>query len=220
MPTSPATGETNLGQGYDLLNGPYRHLAPNKKLVNGLLTQATKLADLLKVAFNTPSGVPDNDLTFQPYPQVKGGLLNGLATTGTLVLEWSRLSDLTGNPEYGKLARKAEEYLLKPQPSEAEPFPGMVGSQIFVENGTFADIVGSWAGGTDSFYEYLIKMFVYDPKRYGFYKDRWVAAVESSMKYLVSHPTTRPDLTFLAMYSGNVTFFYGGHRKYTLSSTL
>ena len=206
--------KTNFDKGYDLLTGPYKHLAPNKKLVDGLLTQAVRLADLLKVAFNTPSGVPDNELIFRPYPHVKGEPFNGLATVGTLVLEWARLSDLTGNPVYGNLARRAEEYLLKPSPPESEPFPGMVGSRVSIENGTFGDSVGSWAGGTDSFYEYLIKMYVYDPDRYGFYKERWVAAVESSMTYLVSHPTTRPDLTFLAMYSGNETYFYSGHRRF------
>ncbi|PKS12869.1 hypothetical protein jhhlp_000209 [Lomentospora prolificans] len=200
-----------LLSGYDLLQGPYKELAPSKEAVDSLLEQAIRLADLLKVAFDTPSGVPDNDLAFDPDPRRIGTADNWIATVGTLVLEWERLSDITGNAEYGELAKKGESYLLDPQPPEAEPFPGMVGSRVWVENGTFVDAMGGWNGGTDSFYEYLIKMYVYDPVRFESYKDRWVLAADSSMEYLASHPTTRPDLTFLAMYLGQTRYFYSGH---------
>jgi mannosyl-oligosaccharide alpha-1,2-mannosidase len=75
------------------------------------------------------------------------------------VLEWTRLSDLTGDPSYGRLAQRAEEYLLNPQPQGlAEPFPGLVGSTISIKNGSFVDNQGGWGGGADSFYEYLIKV--------------------------------------------------------------
>jgi mannosyl-oligosaccharide alpha-1,2-mannosidase len=75
------------------------------------------------------------------------------------VLEWTRLSDLTGETSYGRLAQRAEEYLLDPQPQRlAEPFPGLVGSTIAIRNGSFVDDAGGWGGGDDSFYEYLIKV--------------------------------------------------------------
>ena len=194
------------------MRGPYKDLAPSEEAIESLLSQSVRLADLLKVAFNTESGVPDNDLLFDPEPRRKGTPDNWIATIGTLVLEWERLSDLTGNIEYGELAKGAESYLLRPPP-EAEPFPGMVGSRLWVENGTFVDSMGGWNGGTDSFYEYLIKMYIYDPVRFESYKDRWVLAANSTIKHLASHPTTRPDLTFLAMYSGETLYFYSSHRK-------
>lgn len=65
----------------------------------------------------------------------------------------------------------------------------------------------------DSFYEYLIKMYLYDPKEFSFYKDRWVAAAESTIKYLASHPTTRKDLTFIGGYQGTKIFPNSGHCK-------
>ncbi len=132
----------------------------------------------------TPTGIPDNSLYFNP-PRKEGLQDNWLATVGTLVLEWTRLGDLTGVKSYGDLAQRGESYLLKPLPASAEPFPGMVGSRIWIANGTFADNQGSWNGGTDSFYEYLIKMYVYDPKRFASYKDRWVKAADSSMSILL-----------------------------------
>lgn len=98
--------------------------------------------------------------------------LNGIAVTGTLVLEWMHLSDLTGDPSYGQLAEKAQSYLLYPHPKENEPFPGLLGSSVNVTSGEITDRHVSWGASHDSYYEYLIKMYVYDPARYGVYKDR------------------------------------------------
>lgn len=203
--------------GYDLLKGPASHLVHDHSKVDALLTQSKNLADILKFAFNTPSGVPHNGINITSKGN-DGSSTNGLAVTGTLVLEWTRLSDLTGDDQYAKLAQKAESHLLHPEPDWAEPFPGLVGSNIDIKTGNFTDSRVSWNGGDDSFYEYLIKMYVYDPKRFGLNKDRWVAAAESAMKHLASHPSTRPDLTFLATYhngsygynSQHLTCFDGG----------
>jgi mannosyl-oligosaccharide alpha-1,2-mannosidase len=203
--------------GYDLLKGPASGLANNTAKVELLLTQSKKLGDILKFAFDTPSGVPYNNIDITSHGN-DGAQTNGLAVTGTLVLEWTRLSDLTGDPQYAQLSQKAESYLLNPQPKSAEPFPGLVGSSINITTGAFADSHVSWDGGDDSFYEYLIKMYVYNPKKFSSYKDRWVAAAESTIKYLASHPSTRPDLTFLSSYnngkynlnSQHLTCFDGG----------
>lgn len=203
--------------GYDLLQGPAKDLVSDQSLVDGLLTQSRNLADVLKFAFNTPSGVPYNNLNITSNGN-DGATTNGLAVTGTLVLEWTRLSDLTDDKEYAKLSQKAESYLLSPKPSSSEPFPGLVGSSINIKTGQFADASVSWNGGDDSFYEYLIKMYVYDPKRFATYKDRWVLAAESTIKHLQAHPETRPDLTFLSSYnngnydlsSQHLTCFDGG----------
>ena len=153
-----------LLSGYDLLNGPLKNLVDDESKVKALLDQAQNLANNLSYAFDTPTGIPYNNLIFSNRSNT-GDATNGLATIGTLVLEWTRLSDLTGDETYGQLAQRGESYLLNPQPLPfAEPFPGMVGSDVAIENG--------WNGGTDSFYEYLIKMFVYDSSRFGEYRDR------------------------------------------------
>ena len=186
--------------GYDFLKGPLAHLADNKANVDALLKQSINLANNLSYAFETPSGVPYNGLDFANRGHDGGP--NGLATVGTLILEWTRLADLSGNKTYADLIRKAEQYLLHPTPASSEPFPGLLGMNIDVPTGKFLDAYGGWIGGADSFYEYLIKMWVYDPKRFGELKDRWIVAADSTIKYLTSHPKTRPDLTFVAAYNG------------------
>jgi mannosyl-oligosaccharide alpha-1,2-mannosidase len=163
----------------------------------------------MSFAFNTTSGVPANNINFSTNSSTDTS--NGIATIGTLVLEWTRLSDLTGDPKYATLAQKGESYLLNPKPASSEPFPGLIGSNVNIANGQFLDASGGWSGGTDSFYEYLIKMYVYDPTRFSTYKDRWILAAQSTMTYLQSHPTTRPDITFVAEYNGQSLSLNEGH---------
>lgn len=186
---------------YDLLTGPLSHLATNKRYVRALLHQSENLANYLSYAFETPSGVPSNNLIFSNRT-TDGANTNGLATAGSLVLEWTRLADLTGNQTYAELSQKAESYLLNPKPMKGQPYPGLLGMNINITNGHFVDANGGWIGGADSFYEYLIKMYVYDTNRFATYRDRWIEAADSSIKYISSHPSTRPDLTYLAEYSG------------------
>ncbi|KAL8745949.1 MAG: hypothetical protein Q9190_001976 [Brigantiaea leucoxantha] len=190
---------------YDLLKGPLSDLASNDTAVDQLLVQSKNLADAMSFAFNTATGIPHNDLNITSKGD-NGLSTNGLATTGSLILEWRRLSDLSGDQSYGDYAQKAEDYLLDPKPASAEPFPGLLGTRINIESGEFEDATGGWNGGDDSFYEYLIKMYVYDPERYGTYRDRWVLAADSTIKYLTSHPSSRPDITFVSSFEGNSTF--------------
>lgn len=138
---------------------------------------------------------------------------NGLATIGTLVLEWTHLSDLTGNETFAQLTQHAENYLLNPEPPSSQPWPGLLGTNVALNNGSFLDAAGGWIGGDDSFYEYLIKMYVYDSSRFGFYKERWTDAADSSIANLASHPSSRTDLTFIAQYNGTQLIYESEHRK-------
>ncbi|KAL1882960.1 hypothetical protein Daus18300_000598 [Diaporthe australafricana] len=186
---------------YDLLNGPFSHL---QKDSSRLLEQAQSLADTFKYAFNTPTGLPRRNLFLnnQTYELTDDSDLTNPAEAGTLILEWTRLSDLTGSSEYEALARKAEAYLLQPRnPSMGEPFPGLIGISVSVLNGTFTSSFGGWIGAMDSYYEYLIKMYSYAPDRFESYKDEWVKAAESTIRYLSSNPTTAPEVTWLTEYN-------------------
>ena len=200
--------------GYDLLKGPLSNLASNATAVDAVLVQAERLASNLAFAFDTPTGIPSNNLYFNP-PSTDNSTTNGLATIGTLVLEWTRLSDLTGNKTYGALAQKGESYLLAPKPASSEPWPGLVGTNVDINTGLFQDASGGWVGGDDSFYEYLIKMYVYDSTRFASYRDRWILAADSTIAHLASHPSTRPDLTFVAEFDGQELIYQSEHRKKT-----
>ena len=198
--------------GHDLLTGPLSQYASNSTAVDQLLGKAKELADVLKFAFNTPTGIPHNGLYVgnQTY-DASDDNINGIATIGTLVLEWTHLSDLLGDDEYAQLTQKAESYLLNPSPHTSEPFPGLIGTNVNISTGQFLDAFGGWVGGDDSFYEYLIKMYVYDPSRFASYKDRWTAAADSTIQHLASHPSSRPDLTFVAEFNNTELIYQSEH---------
>lgn len=178
--------------------------------MESLLTQATNLANNMSFAFKTPTGVPFGVLdTANQVPEYKDW--NSLAGAGSLVLEWTRLSDITGNPKYAKLTAKAQSYFMDPKPSSMEPFPGLLGTEIDIDTGKLRNNRGGWGGRADSFYEYLLKMYVYDPDRFGLYKDRWILAADSTMTYLTSHPPLRPNLTFVSEFMGSRRLMRGEH---------
>ncbi|KAM0277600.1 hypothetical protein ACHAO9_012513 [Fusarium lateritium] len=211
QPSSVSVFETNIRYlggllgAYDLLKGPFRHLKVEKEKVDALLTQATVLADTLKFAFDTPSGIPINDVfienrTFSNANTMADGTrTTGLAVMGSLVLEWQHLSDLTGDLQYGELANRAEKYWLSPS---SEIWPGLTGGNFSVETGEILDEYGGWTSGNDSAYEYLIKMYVYDPERFSHYGERFTQAADSTIAHLLSHPSSRPDLTMAAAFTG------------------
>lgn len=72
--------------GYDLLKGPLSNLTANTSAVNALLTQSITLADTLSYAFDTPVGIPSNNLYFGNR-STDNATTNGPATIGSLVLE-------------------------------------------------------------------------------------------------------------------------------------
>ncbi|KAK6543452.1 maturation of Asn-linked oligosaccharides protein [Orbilia ellipsospora] len=203
---------------FDLLSGPYaesfkaRKGEQNYELVNELVNQSIKLADAMKFAFNSTTGIPAGYFRLTDT-SINTNDVNIIAGIGTLVLEWTRLSDITGDPQYAQLAQRAQEYLLVVQnPEVGEPFPGLLGTHVRLNDGKFQDSFGGWGALSDSYYEYLIKMFVYDKRRFLRYKERWVQAAESTIKYLASSPASRTDLVYVAEYSNhNQISFKGSH---------
>lgn len=54
-------------------------------------------------------------------------------------------------------------------------------------------------------------MYVYDSRRFATYKDRWIAAADSTIVHLASHPRSRPDLSFLAGFNNQTLDLNSGH---------
>ncbi|KAI1008681.1 hypothetical protein LB504_001978 [Fusarium proliferatum] len=196
---------------YDLLSGSYKHLATDMYLKNNLLKAAVILADRLSIAFDTPSGIPDDEIIFNPQLRRFGNIDNSITCFGTLVLEWTRLSDLTGNQTYAKLAQRAQDHLIHPKTKQSFTLPGLIGTYVKLKDGYFGDYQAGWGGGSDSYYEYLIKMYAYDPVAFAEYGESWIKAAESSMLYLASSPSTRPDLTFLGEMRGDTMIPISSH---------
>ncbi|EMC93303.1 glycoside hydrolase family 47 protein [Baudoinia panamericana UAMH 10762] len=203
---------------HDLLSGPFRHIAEDQSLRDGLYRQMVNLGNALDCGFNTPSGIPRNWID-PAICKTDDGLSNAIAGIGTLILEFDRLSSITGNDTYVRHARLAEQFLLYPFPQYNEPFPGLIGSFLSIIDGRIINSKGSWGSFSDSYYEYLIKAYVYDRGAYAMYLDRWKLAVDSTIRYLASHPVGHPEWTLLPYFTGrylsnamdSLSWFAGGN---------
>ncbi len=115
-----------------------------------LLQLADDLGTRLLPAFNSPTGLPYRFVNLKTG-QVRGAASNP-AETGTLILEFGTLSQLTGNPVFYAKAKRALVATYRHRSSI-----GLVGDEIDVESGKWLDSDSHISGGIDSYYEYLWK---------------------------------------------------------------
>lgn len=117
-----------------------------------MLKRARELADLLLPAFGTKFGMP-------PAHYLLGSNINkGRISTiigaepGSLTMELTRLSQITGDIEYYNVALRITELFAS--------FDSPYGSLISTTMGDRGDFRGQYSigGMIDSYYEYLIKM--------------------------------------------------------------
>ncbi len=169
----PITGYTPRRPGDDLLN-PRPVIWPNGLKYDGqLLRLALDLAQRLLPAFYTKTGMP--------YPRVNlrhgipfytnsplhekppGGAAEGSpeitetcsAGAGSLVLEFTVLSRLTGDPRFEQLAKRAfwAVWYRKSQ-------IGLIGAGVDAEQGHWIGAYAVIGAGADSFFEYALKSHI------------------------------------------------------------
>jgi ER degradation enhancer, mannosidase alpha-like 2 len=121
----------------------------NKKF----LALAKDLADRMMPAFKTKTGMPYR------YVHLQTGKLrdsiNNPAEIGTLMMEFGKLSKITGNPKYYNTAKKAIMYVYNHRSSI-----GLVGEQIDVQTGKWVNSRSHIGAYIDSYYEYLYKCWL------------------------------------------------------------
>jgi mannosyl-oligosaccharide alpha-1,2-mannosidase len=192
---------------YDLLTTTHKHLIPEDYTpkLKALLTQSEALASVLSPSFNTPLGINSNYLNFTDGALTKSGI-NDLTAISGLLLEWTHLSDLTGNQTYANLANKSMEPLLSPVPDPPSPYPGLLPKHLNITDGIFDTTdSGGWSHSGGGLYEMLLKNHVYAPssESSALYLKMWIQAADSTIKHLASHPKGHPDLTFLADFNAS-----------------
>ncbi|KAF1732222.1 Mannosyl-oligosaccharide 1,2-alpha-mannosidase MNS2 [Beauveria bassiana] len=125
-----------------------------------LLKKAVELGDMLYSAFNTESRLP---VDFMNFESAKSG--NGLsleswvvsASPGTLSLEMTRLSQVTGDPKYYDVVNRLMELFRDQQNSTR--IPGLWPIWVSLSNkDTKSREAFTLGGSADSLYEYLPKM--------------------------------------------------------------
>lgn len=146
-----------------------------------LLALAQDLGNRLLPAYNSPTGMP------YVYVNLRTGAARGEETNpaevGTLLLELGTLSKLTGNPVYFQKAKAA----LVAVYDRRSPI-GLVGDGINVRTGNWTSFNANINGGSDSYYEYLLKAW----KLFGDEDCHrmWLASVAALNKYVAQETPT------------------------------
>lgn len=169
-----------------------------------LLDKAIELGEMLYAAFDTPSHMPANDFKFEDAKRGRlvAGSFEASAAVGSLSLEFTRLSQLTGDSKYYNAIDGIKKALEKTQ--DSTHLPGMW--PVFVDlRNEFSASGSSYSLGAsaDSAYEYLSKMYALlgglDPT----YEKLHTKAMEAAKKHILFRPmlpdlspTSRPDILF------------------------
>ncbi|XP_044485674.1 mannosyl-oligosaccharide 1,2-alpha-mannosidase MNS1-like [Mangifera indica] len=146
------------------------------------LEKARDIADRLLPAWNTLSGIPYNIINLahgNPHNPSWTGGDSILADSGTEQVEFIALSQRTGDPKYQQKAERVIEQLSKTFPAD-----GLLPIYIDPEMGGRSRSTITFGAMGDSFYEYLLKVWIQGNKTSAVkpYRDMW----ETSMKGLLS----------------------------------
>lgn len=168
-----------------------------------LLEKAVELGDMLYLGFDTPSKLPGFWLDFEKARSgsLEAGTHEPSAASGSLSMEFTRLSQLTGNPKYYDAISKVTSLMYESQNSTS--LPGMwptflnLRDQILNEDNSYT--LGALA---DSLYEYLPKMHALlggaDPT----YGEMYIHAANTIQQHLLFRPMTPENADIL--FSGTV----------------
>lgn len=168
-----------------------------------LLDKAVEVGEMLYVAFDTPNRMPVTrwgwEKSSKGYPQVawENTLVSEL---GSLSLEFTRLSQLTGNPKwYDAIARIT--VMFDEQQSQTN-LPGMWPVSVDAEHMNLTkDSFFSLGGMADSTYEYFPKQYALLGGLNPVYKKLYVDSMATAERYLFFRPMTHDEADILI--SGN-----------------
>ncbi|GAB1311036.1 Glycosyl hydrolase family 47 [Madurella fahalii] len=173
-----------------------------------LLDKAVELGDMLHAGFDTPNHMPANTFHFELAKEGKlaAGKNVASAAVGSLSLEFTRLSQLTGNPKYYSAIDGVTKAFEETQ--DSTNLPGLW--PVFVDLSSGFGVRGtvfSLGSSADSAYEYLSKMHALLGGLEPTYEKLHTKAMAAARKHLLFRPmlpdlppATTPDILFL----GNV----------------
>ncbi|KAK3397843.1 seven-hairpin glycosidase [Sordaria brevicollis] len=160
-----------------------------------LLKKAVELGDMLFAGFDTPNHLPANSYNFK---RAKDGKLTAssrqsLAVLGSMSMEFTRLSQLTGDPKYYTIVEQLKRGLEKTQ--DQTNLPGLWPKYIDLIKGPrpTSDTLFTLGAQADSAYEYLSKTYLLlgglDPS----YKTMHIKAMDAAIKHLLFRPMLPSD---------------------------
>ena len=170
---------------YDVSDGKYP----------SLLEKATQIGELLYCAFDTPNHMP---MTRWPWKAALEGAEQTasphtlIAEIGSLTLEFTRLSQLTGDPKYYDATARIMAEFQRAQGKTT--LPGLWPTVVNAKRMTFEGTGFTLGGMADSLYEYLPKqhMLLGGRSENVDYKSMYTYAITAAMNHVFFQPMV-PD---------------------------
>ncbi|KAK4453045.1 endoplasmic reticulum mannosyl-oligosaccharide 1,2-alpha-mannosidase [Podospora aff. communis PSN243] len=154
-----------------------------------ILMKAVELGEMLYTAFDTPNHFPPFwfDFSDAKAGRQKAGKSDPSASPCSLSLEFTRLSQLTGEPKYYDAIDRIKRFLESSQNSTR--LPGMWPTFIDFQN-ELADKSSDFTLGAqaDSLYEYLPKMSALLGGRDPIYEQMYRSAMTTAEKHMIFRP--------------------------------
>ncbi|KAL4422458.1 hypothetical protein ABPG75_008655 [Micractinium tetrahymenae] len=161
-----------------------------------MLERAQQVADRLMPAYDTPTRIPLNIINLATQ-QAKNPTWNQKASTlaefGTHQLEFWRVSQGTGNVTYAELAEGTIRHLHQHWPDQ-----GLMPLFLSPTTGNFTSRRISFGALGDSYYEYLLKMWIIKGRDDEMYRSMWEKAMDEMIDKLVF--VSKDNLTYIAEY--------------------
>ena len=179
---------------YDLSNGKYPVL----------LEKGKELGEMLYSAFDTPNRMPVTRWHWKEAASGKqaGGEKTLVAEIGSLTLEFTRLSQLTGDPKYYDAVQRISDVFDRSQSETLLPglWPVLMNAKSMIFEDTFFTV----GGMADSLYEYLPKQYMLLGGLAQQYKKLYEEAVPAMKEFLIFRPMlpNNPDI----LISGNARY--------------
>jgi mannosyl-oligosaccharide alpha-1,2-mannosidase len=164
-----------------------------------LLAKATEVGEMLYHAFDTPNHMPITRWKMREAGEGKPQVADDrvlLAEIGSMTMEFTRLSQLTGNAKYYDVVTRITRILEEQQ--EKTKLPGMWPVVVNAKHADFTDdntfTLNSMA---DSMYEYLPKMYALLGGQDYIYRKMYEKAMDTASKYALFRPSTPDDSDLL-----------------------
>ncbi|KIW45193.1 uncharacterized protein PV06_03596 [Exophiala oligosperma] len=164
---------------YDLSDGRYP----------ALLDKARELGEILYSAFDTPNHMPMARWQWRVTAvgkEIEPSTNTLLAEIGSLSVEFTRLSQVTGDVKYFDVIQRIAETMESAQ--NQTKIPGLWPTIVNAKALTFDVNHFTMGGMADSTYEYLPKQWMMLGGRDGKYKHMYEEAIEAAKRYLFFRP--------------------------------
>ncbi|KAF4671690.1 Mannosyl-oligosaccharide 1,2-alpha-mannosidase IB [Perkinsus chesapeaki] len=177
------------------------------------LDKAREAADHMMTGFSQSAGCPHPRIDLGTGHSSGNGWMSGfiLAEVGTIQLEFRYLTEQTGDHKYAEAADKCQDFIFKAAGSQ-----GLVPYELASDRPMFTGSVISLGAMGDSYFEYLLKVWLQSNKTEEKHLDYWVKTMTEVEKMIF---TTDAGLTFVGeLRSGSpryrmehLTCFIGGN---------